>query len=74
MSDIASVLDSWLEEVFRTQSSIDSQAHALQKINSTIDHRLQHLKKGQKETAKVYDDLKRKLQQRIEGDDGLLDE
>jgi len=39
-----------------------------------VNHRLKHFKKGQKEIAKVYNDLKHKLQQRIERGDGLLDE
>ena len=70
MSDIALVLNFWLEDV--SKSSIDSRAHALQKISFTVNHRLKHFKKGQKEIAKVYNDLKHKLQQ-IEGGDGLLD-
>jgi len=74
LSDIALVLNNWFEDVSQTESSIDSRAHALQKISFTVNHRLKHFKKGQKEIAKVYNDLKHKLQQRIERGDGLLDE
>ncbi|KAF9455109.1 nucleoporin [Macrolepiota fuliginosa MF-IS2] len=60
-SDIAVLLNDWLEEALRPQSSISTAEFPVGRIDSTIDHYLSELEPSRSETKKVYENIKRQL-------------
>ncbi|KAF5355937.1 hypothetical protein D9756_004133 [Leucocoprinus leucothites] len=60
-SDIAVLLNDWLEEALRPQSSAPAGEFPVGRIDSAIDHYLSELEPSRAETKKVYESIKRQL-------------
>jgi len=60
-SDIAILLNDWVEEALRPQSSVSAGEFPVGRIDSTIDHYLSELEPSRSETKRVYENIKRQL-------------
>lgn len=60
-SGIAVLLNDWLEEALRPQSSVSAGEFPVGRIDSTIDHYLSELEPSRSETKKTYENIKRQL-------------